>query len=101
MTECTHNACESYVRVMKVSTDSVNILGFCAQVQIRCSLCKVPFQFLGLETGVDTQGARMTADGIEAMLAVTPLGILPDPATRMQAKEVIKEVITAPKLLNS
>jgi hypothetical protein len=40
--------------------------GFIAEITIVCAECGKPFQLLGLEPGVGTQGARVSIDGLEA-----------------------------------
>lgn len=57
--------------------------GFMAEISVRCSECKLPFQFLGLEPGLDMQGARVSIDGLEANLAICPQGSKPSPLQRM------------------
>lgn len=56
---------------------------FVAEIVIGCSDCGRPFQFLGLEPGVDTQGARVSMDGLEANIAICPEGSRPSPLQRM------------------
>jgi len=57
--------------------------GFMAELRIFCGDCGKPFQFLGLEPGLDTQGARVSIDGLEASIAISPEGALPSPMQRM------------------
>lgn len=56
---------------------------FMAAVTIRCVECAKPFQFLGLEPGIDLQGARVSLDGLEANIAICPEGVRPSPLQRM------------------
>lgn len=57
--------------------------GFIADITIECADCGKKFQFLGLEPGVDTQGARVSVDGLEARIAIVPEGARPNPLQRM------------------
>lgn len=57
--------------------------GFMAELRIVCGDCGKPFQFLGLEPGLDTQGARVSIDGLEANIAICPEGSKPSPLQRM------------------
>jgi hypothetical protein len=57
--------------------------GFMAELKIFCSVCDKPFQFLGLEPGLDLQGARVSIDGLEANIAITPEGVRPNPFQRI------------------
>jgi len=56
---------------------------FMAEITIVCGDCGIPFQFLGLEPGIDTQGARVSIDGLEANIAICPQGAKPSPLQRM------------------
>lgn len=57
--------------------------GFMAEIRVQCSECGLPFQFLGLEPGIDMQGARVSIDGLEANIAIVPQGARPSPLQRM------------------
>lgn len=57
--------------------------GFMAEIKIFCADCGKAFQFLGLEPGLDTQGARVSIDGLEANIAICPEGARPSPLQRM------------------
>lgn len=59
------------------------VTGYMAEIRIRCTECDRPFQFLGLEPGLDTQGARVSIDGLEANIAISPEGERPNPFQRM------------------
>jgi len=52
---------------------------FAADVRVWCTECGIPFQFLGLEAGLDMQGARVSVDGLEARMAICPQGQAPSP----------------------
>lgn len=56
---------------------------FNAGIRIRCAECDLPFEFLGLAPGLDLQGARVSIDGQEALLAIVPKGVKPNPLQRM------------------
>lgn len=57
--------------------------GFMAEIRIFCGDCGHPFQFQGLEPGIDTHGARVSIDGLEANIAIFPDGARPSPLRRM------------------
>lgn len=59
------------------------VKGYCADVRIKCAECNLPFQFLGLEPGYDSQGARVSLDGLQANIALTPQGVAPNPFQKM------------------
>lgn len=56
---------------------------FVVDITIKCIDCGKPFQFLGLEAGIDLQGAKCSIDGLEARIAITPQGVKPNPLQRM------------------
>lgn len=57
--------------------------GFMAEIRVHCKDCGIPFQFLGMEPGIDLHGARVSIDGLEANIAITPRGERPNPLQRM------------------
>lgn len=77
---CRHNKRHEVVARIACLEDSG---GFVAEITIKCGDCGKPFQFLGLEPGVDTQGARVSIDGLEANIAICPEGSKPNPLQRM------------------
>lgn len=56
---------------------------FMAEIRIHCTGCGKPFQFLGLEPGLDMNGARVSLDGLEANIAICPQGAKPSPLQSM------------------
>lgn len=57
---------------------------FAADIRIQCADCGLPFQFLGLEPGLDSNGARVSIDGLEARMAISPQGQTPSPVDGWQ-----------------
>lgn len=76
---CRHVNMDAQVRIARFEDTG----GFMAEVRITCIDCKLPFQFLGLEPGCDTQGARVSLDGLEANIAICPAGSKPNPMQRI------------------
>ncbi|WP_010137342.1 hypothetical protein [Oceanicola sp. S124] len=58
---------------------------FMAEVRVKCEDCGEPFQFLGLEAGLDMQGARVSLDGLEALLSIAPNSQVMSPLLRLAA----------------
>lgn len=52
---------------------------FMAGIRVRCAECGLPFQFLGLEPGIDPRDARVSVDGLEANIGICPQGAEPSP----------------------
>ena len=76
---CEHHNFKAAVKVARLEDSGQ----FMAEVTVMCSDCSKPFQFLGLEPGLDLQGARVSIDGLEANLAICPEGAKPSPMQRM------------------
>lgn len=60
---------------------------FMADVRVRCADCGEPFQFLGLEPGLDRNGAMVSIDGLEARMAILPNSQVMSPLQRMAASD--------------
>jgi hypothetical protein len=83
---CTHENFDAAVGVHRLThVDGGPVTGYSAEVRIRCTHCGVPFEFLGLQPGIDTQGARVSMDGQELRIAITPPGMKPNPLQRLSA----------------
>lgn len=52
---------------------------FMLEVSVQCAECRKPFQFLGLQPGLDLNGARVSLDGLELNVAICPQGVRPTP----------------------
>lgn len=79
---CPHMNFTAQVNVARIEDKGA----FAADVTIRCFDCGIPFQFLGLEPGLDMQGARVSIDGLEARLAICPQGQVPSPMDNIALK---------------
>ncbi len=79
---CPHMNFSANVQVARLE----DIGRFAADVRIHCTECGLPFQFLGLEPGLDLQGARVSVDGLEARLAICPQGEEPSPMDNIMIK---------------
>lgn len=76
---CKHEEFEGKIAVARLEDSG----RFQAEITIRCKQCGEEFQFLGLEPGVDLNGARVSIDGLEAHLAICPKSSKPSPLQRM------------------
>lgn len=68
MGDCKHMNFAASVKVARLEDTG----RFMAEVTVKCEDCGEPFQFLGLEPGLDMQGARVSVDGLEANMAIAP-----------------------------
>lgn len=80
MSNCKHEDFRASVKVARLQDSG----RFMAEITVKCAQCNLPFQFLGLEPGLDTEGARVSIDGLEANIAICPQGAKPNPFQRMQ-----------------
>lgn len=76
---CRHLDFKANVGVARLK-DSGN---FIAEITIRCRDCGLPFQFNGLQPGLDLHGAAVSADGLEARISISPKGARPNPVQVM------------------
>ena len=76
---CEHKSFKAKVVVNRM----VDTGHFMAEVAVGCEDCGLPFEFLGLDAGLDMQGAMVSIDGLEARLAISPKGARPNPLQRM------------------
>ncbi|SDD94538.1 hypothetical protein SAMN05216337_1017117 [Bradyrhizobium brasilense] len=53
------------------------------EVTVKCTDCDKPFQFLGLQPGLDFNGARVSVDGLELNVGISPEGVKPSPLQNM------------------
>lgn len=74
-TPCKHMRFDAGVAVNRLEdTGKFNL-----DVRVSCLECGLPFQFLGLEAGLNLGGAAVSLDGEEARLAIAPKGSVPTP----------------------
>lgn len=78
---CKHENFRANVRVARLEDTG----RFIAEITVNCDQCGIPFQFMGLEPGIDTDGARVSIDGLEANIAICPQGARPNPLQRITA----------------
>lgn len=79
MADCVHPRFEAQVNVTRLE----DVGRYTADVTIRCGMCYLPFQFLGLPAGSLAEGAAVSIDGLEARLAIAPPGAHPSPLQQM------------------
>lgn len=72
---CKHMNFEASCKVARLEDSG----RFMFEATVRCTECKKPFQFLGLQPGLDMNGARVSLDGLEINVAICPQGVRPTP----------------------
>lgn len=85
MSGCAHFNFAAQVNVGRLTNRDGEVTQFVADVTIHCADCGRKMQFLGLPAGMDTQGATMSVDGLEAHLALCPQGSELSPLDRIAA----------------
>lgn len=93
--KCTHPEFRSVVTVNKMENHR-----FMALIKVKCARCNQLFQFYGTAPGMDLNGVRTSADGVELRVAIgTPetlaayykstcgVSIHPDGPEEMEAKD--------------
>lgn len=85
MKACEHLTFAAEVDVGRLTNEAGEVTSYMADVRIRCADCRRPFQFLGLKTGIDTGGAMVSIDGLEARIALCPQGEEPSMLDRVAA----------------
>lgn len=81
---CEHKNFRAQVNVGRLTAcDDGPVTGYMADIRVQCAECDLPFQFHGLEMGIDTGGARCSVDGLEARIALSPQGARPNPLRRI------------------
>lgn len=84
MSDCKHEDFDASVGVGRLTeTEGGPVTGYMADIRLQCKQCGLPFEFLGLQPGLDTQGATVSIDGQEAHIAIAPKGARPNPLHRM------------------
>lgn len=56
---------------------------FVAEIQIKCIECGTPMQFMGVEPGINIDGATVSLDGTELRIGIAPEGVMPSPFQKL------------------
>ena len=67
---CKHGQFAAGVKIARLEDSG----RFMAEVRVRCAECGLPFEFRGLQPGLNMNGAAMSIDAQEAFLAIVPHG---------------------------
>lgn len=77
---CKHHKFDAQCRVARLEDSG----RFIFEVNVHCMDCGTPFQFLGLQPGLNLNGATVSIDGLEASIAICPQGVQPNPLQVLQ-----------------
>lgn len=81
---CEHKNFDAAVRVARIEDKG----RFMAEIKITCRDCGTPFQFMGLEPGLNYNGATVSLDGLEANIGIHPQGVQPNPLQKLMGYTV-------------
>ena len=84
MTACVHMNFDATVGVARLEDSG----RFMAEIRIKCKDCDTPFQFMGLEPGLNFEGATVSLDGLEANIGIHPEGQRPNPMQKLMGYSV-------------
>lgn len=76
---CKHMNFDANCRVARLEDSG----RFMLEVRVACADCGQPFQFAGLQPGLNFSGATVSLDGLEANLAIYPEGQQPNPLQKL------------------
>lgn len=81
---CKHENFKATVRVDRIEEKG----RFIAEICISCAECSRPMQFMGLEPGLNYDGATVSLDGFEARIGIHPRGERPNPLQKLMGYTV-------------
>jgi hypothetical protein len=81
---CKHENFKATVRVDRIEEKG----RFIAEICISCAECARPMQFMGLEPGLNYDGATVSLDGFEARIGIHPRGERPNPLQKLMGYTV-------------
>lgn len=76
---CKHENFDASVSVARLE----DVGRFMAEIRITCKDCGVPMQFMGLEPGINLEGATVSLDGLQANIAMHSKGLRPNPLQQL------------------
>lgn len=76
MNQCQHHNFQANVAVGRLAADESGekIVGFSADITVKCSDCGKPFEFVGLPMGYSPIQPMCSVDGTEARMPLKPQG---------------------------
>lgn len=86
---CQHEKLFSVVfvhRLTETEEADAPVIGYTADISIKCSACGKPFQFLGLPPGSQWDAPTCSIDALEARMPICPAGEQPSPLTVIKGK---------------
>lgn len=81
---CEHHNFKADVKVARIEDNG----RFMAEIRIACTDCGTPMQFMGLDTGLNFNGASVSLDGLEANIGIHPKGQRPNPMQTLMGYKV-------------
>ena len=81
---CDHQNFDADVKVARIEDKG----RFMAEIKITCKDCGTPMQFMGLEPGLNFDGATVSLDGLEMNIGIHPNGHRPNPMQKLMGYRV-------------
>lgn len=81
---CKHMTFDAQVAINRIE----DVGRFMCEVRIRCIECNTQFQFLGLQPGLNYDGATVSLDGLEANFGICPQGQRPSPMQQLMGYSI-------------
>lgn len=81
---CEHHNFDAAVRVARIEDKG----RFMAEIRVTCRDCGTPMQFMGLEPGMNFNGATVSLDGLEANIGIHSQGERPNPMQELMGYSV-------------
>lgn len=73
MAKCEHKNFKSNVKVGRLTNEEGKVTGYHASVEIHCTECMTPFQFMGLPLGINPSYPTTDIEGIELRQPIKPI----------------------------
>ncbi len=70
---CTHQDFKANVNVCRrTDNDEITVIGFSADIRIKCNECGQDFEFIGVEPGSSPFGPKCSMDSMELRIPIKP-----------------------------
>jgi hypothetical protein len=76
---CKHENFDGAIRIDRIEDKG----RFMADIKVTCRDCGTPMQFMGLEPGINFDGATVSLDGLELRIGIHPQGQRPNPLQKL------------------
>jgi hypothetical protein len=72
-TKCPHLNFKGDFKIARLTkTEGGPVIGYAADVRIKCDQCGLPFRWMGLDAGIHPQQPRVSVDALELRAPIEP-----------------------------